>query len=361
MKRKYPFVTSFRDRHGKVRYRFRRQGYPAHYFKAPFGTKAFEREYAACLEAEKPAIGADRIHPGSVSDVIARYYSDTAFQDLKPVTQKVYRGVLERFRSAFGDDPMIRFDAERIQRVMNAMRDKPHAAARLRKLLTQLFVIARRAHIVPGTFDPVKDTRAPRTDDSDGYHRWSEDELAQFEASHPLGTKPRLAFALLLFGAQRSNDVRFLTRKAIEGERIRLRQSKTSTAVDVPIVAPLREALTAGPLGDVLVIENNRGTAFTAKGFYNLIRRACDKAGLPHCSAHGLRKAAARRLREAGCSDDEGMAITGHKTVREYRRYAGDSGNAARADSAMERTYGGKVSNPLEKLDTATPQTTDKE
>lgn len=358
--RKFPFVTSFRDRHGKARYRFRRKGYPAHYFKAPFGTKAFEREYAGCLEAEKPAIGADRIIPGSVSDVIARYYSDTSFQDLRPATQAVYRGVLERFRAKFGNDPMRAFDAQRIQKLMTLMRHKPHAAARLRKLLAQLYTIARRERIVPGTFDPVKDTRPPKAE-SEGYHRWSEEELAQFEAAHALGTKPRLAFALLLYGAQRSADVRFLTRKAIEGERIRLKQSKTSTAVNVPIVELLREALDAGPLGEVLVLENNQGTAYTAKGFYNMVKRACIAAGLPHCSAHGLRKAAARRLRDAGCPDEEGMAITGHKTVAMYRRYAGDSGNAARADSAMARTYGGKVSNPPKKLDTATLQPTEKE
>lgn len=341
--RKPQFVSKFTDRHGKVRYRFRRKGYPAHYFKAPFGTKAFEREYAACLEQEKPAIGAGRIIPGSVSDVIARYYSDSAFLDLKPATQTVYRGVLERFRNSFGDDPMRAFDAKRIQRVMVAMRHKPHAATRLRKLLAQLFIVARRERIVPGTFDPVKDTRAPKTE-TEGYHRWSEEELAQFEAKHPLGTKPRLAFALLLYGAQRSGDVRYLTHAAIKGGRIRLKQSKTSNSVNVPIVAPLREAIEAGPVGKLLVIENNRGTAFTAKGFYNLVKRACIAADLPHCSAHGLRKAAAARLKARGVADADGMAITGHKTVREYLRYAGDIGDEERADRAMEKAYG--MSNP---------------
>ncbi|MBD2840761.1 tyrosine-type recombinase/integrase [Erythrobacter rubeus] len=351
------YVTKFRDRHGKTRYRFRRKGYPAHYFKAPFGTKDFEREYAACLDAEKQPVGGDRIRPGSVSDVIARYYADSAFLDLRPATQAVYRGVLERFRATFGDDPISRFDAARIQRLMNGMRDKPHAAARLRKLLHQLFIVARRERIVPGTFDPVKDTRPPKASSSEGYHRWTEAELTQFEAAHPLGTKPRLAFALLLYGAQRSADVRFLSRRAIAGGRIRLKQSKTSTAVDVPVVEPLREALEAGPLGDTLLLENNRGDAFTAKGFYNLMRRACDKAGLPHCSAHGLRKAAAARLRRAGCSDQEGMAITGHKSISMYRKYAGDAGDAALADSAMAKAYGSKVSNPGKRLDTASQKT----
>ncbi|WP_299309842.1 tyrosine-type recombinase/integrase [uncultured Croceicoccus sp.] len=339
------YVSKFTDRHGKVRYRFRRKGYPSQYIRAPFGTKEFEREYAACLGQEKPSIGAGRISPGSVSDVIARYYSDSAFLDLRPSTKTVYRGVLERFRKTFGDDPMRAFDAKRIQTMMNAMRHKPTAAIRLRKLLAQLFTIARREGIVPGTFDPVKDTRPPKVE-TEGYHRWSEEELAQFEAKHQLGTKPRLAFALLLYGAQRSGDVRFLSRAAIEGGRIRLKQSKTSNAVNVPIVEPLREALEAGPLGDLLVLENNRGTAYTAKSFYQMVKTACIAANLPHCSPHGLRKAAARRLMERGVANEDGMAITGHKTVREYLRYAGDSGDEERANRAMEKAYG--VSNPSE-------------
>lgn len=123
MKSKYPYVSSTYIK-GKTYWRFRRKGYPSRYLKAPYGTKGFEREYAACLAAEPAKPGADRIKHGSVSDVIARYYSDSAFLDLRPATQTVYRGVLERFRNVFGDDPMRAFDAARIQRVMNAMRGK---------------------------------------------------------------------------------------------------------------------------------------------------------------------------------------------------------------------------------------------
>lgn len=357
MKRnRYPYTSKFNDRHGKPRWRFRRVGYPVHYFGSPYGSKDFEREYAACLDAEPIRIGADRVRPGSVSDVIARYYADNSFLDLRPATQTVYRGVLERFRDTFGDDPMRRFDAERIAKLMNAMRAKPHAAARLRKLLAQLFVIARRAKIVPHSFDPVKDTRAPKVENTAGYHRWTEDELAAFETKHPLGTKPRLAFALLLYGAQRSGDVRFMTHETIAGGRIQLSQSKTSNAVDVPVVAPLQEALDAGPLGEKLLLETKGGEAFTPKGFYGLLKKACTKAGIPHCSPHGLRKSAARRCRDANCTDDEGMAITGHKTVKEYRRYAGDDSRGDRADAAMTKV----MANHAKRLATAPTQPTEK-
>lgn len=336
MTKRLAYVSSFEDRHGKRRYRFRRKGYAVHYFKQPFGTKAFEREYAGCLEAEPAPVGEGRIKPGSVADVICRYYADTSFLDLRPATQTVYRGVLERFRDSFGSDPIRAFDADRIARLMTAMRHKPHAAARLRKLLAQLFVIGRRTKIVPFGFDPVRDTRPPKTE-TVGYHRWTEDELSAFEAKHPLGTKPRLAFALLLYGAQRSGDVRYMTHATIAGERIRLDQSKTNNSVDVPVVEPLRDALDAGPLGNELLLETKDGEAFTPKGFYGMLKRACRLAGLPHCSPHGLRKSAARRCREAGCSDDEGMAITGHRSVKEYRRYAGEDARGDRADAAMTK------------------------
>ncbi|WP_375381730.1 tyrosine-type recombinase/integrase [uncultured Sphingomonas sp.] len=274
--------------------------------------------------------------------MIGRYYADDSFMALRPATQAVYRGVLERFRTNFGGDPMRQFDAERIARLMNAMRGKPHAAARLRKLLAQLFVIARRAKLVPFAFDPVKDTRAPKTETS-GYHRWTEDELEMFEARHALGTKPRLAFALLLYGAQRSGDVRFMSLETIAGGRIRLDQRKTNNAVDVPMVGPLRDAIAAGPIGATLLLETKDAAAFTPKGFYGMMKKACRAAGLPHCSPHGLRKSAARRCREAGCSDDEGMAITGHKSVREYRRYAGEDARGDRADAAMDKVMANRA------------------
>jgi hypothetical protein len=38
----------------------------------------------------------------------------------------------------------------------------------------------------------------------------------------------------------------------------------------------------------------------------NWFRARCDEAGLPHCSAHGLRKVASLRLAEYGCTVHEG-------------------------------------------------------
>lgn len=83
-----------------------------------------------------------------------------------------------------------------------------------------------------------------------------------------------------------------------------------------------------------LVTEDGR--PFTSKGFGNWMRDCCDETGLPDCSSHGLRKAASRRLAEAGCTNQQIKAITGHESERELARYPKAAEQKRMADAAME-------------------------
>jgi integrase len=56
---------------------------------------------------------------------------------------------------------------------------------------------------------------------------------------------------------------------------------------------------------------NELGRSFTAKGFGKWFTKQCERIGLNGLSPHGLRKAACRRLAEAGCSANEIAAISG--------------------------------------------------
>lgn len=91
----------------------------------------------------------------------------------------------------------------------------------------------------------------------------------------------------------------------------------------------------ASPTGDLTFLVTAHGRAFTNNGFGNRFREWCDKAGLPHCSVHGLRKAAAARLAELGCTEFEIMAITGHQTSKEVTRYTKAASQKTRAASAL--------------------------
>jgi len=62
------------------------------------------------------------------------------------------------------------------------------------------------------------------------------------------------------------------------------------------------------------------------------------RAGLPPCCvAHGLRKAALRRLAEHGGTTKEIAAVSGHRSLSEIERYTARADQARLAQSAVAK------------------------
>jgi integrase/recombinase XerD len=172
-----------------------------------------------------------------------------------------------------------------------------------------------------------------------GFHSWTEAELQQYERRHPVGSKARLALALLLYTAQRRSDAVRLGPEHLRNGRLEFVQSKTSTVVNIPLAPPLAEVIAATPtVGLKTFLVTDYGRPFTAAGFGNRFREWCNEAGLAHCSAHGLRKAFLRRMAEAGCSEEFIASISGHRDMREIRVYTRAANKARMADEGMART-----------------------
>lgn len=166
---------------------------------------------------------------------------------------------------------------------------------------------------------------------------WTDEEIAKFEARWPIGSKQRLGFDLLLYTAQRSGDVLEMTVAQIAGDRVVVRQNKTGQLVDIPQHPRLQSSLAEATIGHLVILTTRYGKPFSEKGFGQWTKKAAKAADLPHCSAHGLRKAAARRLAEAGVRPHEIMAITGHTTLNEVDRYTREASRRGLADDAMRR------------------------
>lgn len=330
------WVSEYRDRHGKPRYRFRRKGFAQYLFKSAPGTEGFRQEYETCKQgvtAEPINAGADRVRPGSFNDLISRYYRAPDFLNPGERTQVVYRGTIERWRAKYGAAMVRDLEPRHVGEMMSEMLPHRTAANMLRKRLRALMDFA----IMQGMAmtNPVVATK-PYEIHGEGFHTWTEDEIAQYEARHPLGTRARLALDLMLLTGQRGGDVRILGRQHIKGNRIVVTQEKTKATVSLPILAPLTESILAAPTGDLVFLVSEHGRPFFRKGFGNKIRQWCDEAGLPQCSAHGLRKAAARRFAEAGCSNQQIKSWTGHTTDSEVARYTAAADQQALSDSAAK-------------------------
>ena len=337
MKRWLPrWVSEFRDRHGKPRYRFRRKGFAQFLFKHAPGTEGFRSEYDACLRgkaAEPVAPGINRARTGSFNDLVSRYYRAPDFLNPGARTQAVYRGVIERWRTKYGDALVRDLEARHVENMMSEMLPHRTAANMMRKRLRALMQFAIRQGMA--TANPVIATKPYKIAGS-GFHTWTEEEIASYEMKHPIGSKARLALNLMLWTGQRGGDARLLGPQHVRANRIIITQEKTGAIVSLPIMAPLAESILAVKLGGLVFLLSEHGKPFSRKGFGNRFRKWCDEAGLPNCAAHGLRKAAARRFAEAGCSNQQIKSWTGHTTDSEVSRYTAAADQKLLSDAAAE-------------------------
>jgi integrase len=327
-------VTAFSDKMGRTRYRFRKKGLPFYLFRCEPGTPEFMDEYQRAKTAQ-PAGEKLSYAPGSFHALIVSYYRSVKFTRMKPSSQTMRRNAIERWRLKHGDKLVKDLEARHIDKWMGEMFATPHAANDLRKMLNLLMKHAILLGIRRD--NPVDAVEAIRVD-SDGYHCWTEDEVARYEARWPLGTRERLAQALLLYTGLRRSDMVKLGRQHRQGDRFILRHEKNKSDTSIKILPQLAAAIDAMQDDKHLTyLVTSRGKPFEAASFGNWFREACDDAGLPDCSAHGLRKAMSRRLAEAGATNQQGRAVTGHKTDAMFSHYAAAANRANLADEALDR------------------------
>jgi integrase len=333
------YVHAFVDRHGRPRHYFRRHGKRVPLPGVP-GSTEFQEAYAKALDGENvprtavEPVGASRTAPGTVDAVVAGYLASAAFHNLAPSSKRDYRRTLEELRRDHGGK---RIDTLERRHVMNMLNAK---AAGARGFLRCLRCVIKYAIDVgergddPTAGVPVKRSK------TDGYRTWTEDEIAAFKAAYPVGTKERLAIELLLNTALRRSDVVRVGRGNVrDGCICGIVQQKTKGALPpIPITAELAAAINAAAHDHITFLINDRGASFTAKSFGQWFTNQARHAGLKGLSPHGLRKAACRRLAEAGCSANEIASISGHKSLAEVERYTRAADQARMARRAITRT-----------------------
>jgi integrase len=328
------------DRDGKRRVRFRRRGVSRYLTGIPWSDD-FMRQYALALEAEQvgraQAGRSLRTLPGSFSALCVSYYGSPEFRGLEESTQRARRNILERFRAEHGHRPLKDLQRAHIRSIIGAMAETPQSANNLLKALRVILNHAVSEHMIAS--NPALDVkRYPAS--RHGFHSWTENEIAQFQLAHPSPTRASLTLALALHTGQRKSDIIRMGWQHVRDSLLSVRQQKTGAVLAIPIHPELAAALASLPKTNLTFLVTEFGAPFTAAGFGNWFRRMCSKAGLPQCSIHGLRKAACRRLAEAGCSANEIAAISGHASLKEVARYTASAEQARLASQAIARTLG---------------------
>jgi integrase len=345
MKRPPKFVHGFIDRHGKPRFYFRRPGFKQTPLPGlPWSPRFMEKYEAALAGAECVEIGARRTGPGTVAAAVTGYFGSLAFASLAEGTRRIRRQILERFRVEHGDKSIATLARVHIERMINAKAATPGAALNflvaLRMLMRHAVAVGLRAD------NPTAGVRCP-TFRSAGFYSWTEGDIVAFEARHPIGTQARLALVLLLYTAQRRADVIRMGRQHVRDGLVHVRQRKTGTVLAIPVHPELQKVLEATPANHLTFLTTRGGAAFHPDAFTRWFKLQCREAGLPaRASVHGLRKAACRRLAEAGASANVIASISGHVTLREVARYTAGADQVRLARQGIEALTRTKIGKP---------------
>ncbi|MEC9268533.1 MAG: tyrosine-type recombinase/integrase [Pseudomonadota bacterium] len=268
---------------------------------------------------------------GSIGWLIDTYRVSPRWHRLKPATQASYSRYLSEMIDRYNRMDWRTVDRPLLIEVQEKFQDSPKRA----DYYISLFSILGEVAIDKGirTDNPAKGIK--KLGPSKEWRAWEADELLWFEgtAQHPA---MRLAYYLALYTGQRQADVLAMSWRDIKDGTIKVIQSKTGEECWIPLHENLAEALNVKKRG-YTIVSTEKGQPYTDNGFTTLWRRAILECGLDGVQFHGLRKNATAALAECGCTEDEIMSITGHKTRAMVALYTRSARQKLLAQAAMRK------------------------
>ncbi len=263
------------------------------------------------------ATGAAPTPAHTVQALVSLYLSTPSYTSLRQVTQEGYLKALRQLTDWCGDQLASSITRPHVRAWQRNMADTPAKAAlciRVARLLFGLAVDEGWIHHNPFS-KPRLTTLAPRG------VQWSRDELEAILCAADRAGRPSLGTAVLMafYLGQREGDILSLPWSSIINGRIRLRQSKTGAWVEIPLHPVLARRLENTPrTSPVMLVSESTGQPYGSDNFRHLFADLRDATFSP--AQRGgkkllfmdLRRTATINLGEAGCTEAEVAAITGH-------------------------------------------------
>ncbi|MGH6865670.1 MAG: tyrosine-type recombinase/integrase [Methyloceanibacter sp.] len=322
-----------------MRWRYRPPGGKGITIKGVYGSLEFAANYRAATQGtpiEKKGLPAKH---GTMAGLARSYLRSGEFDALASATQRARRYLIEThiIRGEFGTYPVADLQKRHVKRLfMDPLAKKPGTARNVLSVLRILMALAIEDGIRHD--DPTAGIKRPKLSKR-GWHAWTEEEVEQYEAKHPIGSQARLGLALAACTSQRAADLIRMGRQHVRNGRISVVQQKTGTPLEIRLHPDLKVILDATPSEHLTFLVSEKGKPFaSANSFGHRMRKWAKEAGLIGCPLHGLRKVCLRRLAELGCTAPEIMSVSGHKSMAEVQHYIETANQKRMADRAIART-----------------------
>jgi integrase len=320
-RRNPPHLLRERTRHGAVVWYVRVGKGPRIRLREAYDTPAFWTEYRAAVEGKPP----QRIAGAAIGTLewgIDRYRASSAWAALAPATRRQRENIYRQVIEASGSKALSSINTRHIVEGRERRAARPHGANNFVKSMRAFFAWAadpKAGALVKA--DPTAGIALLGSQNPNGYHAWTDAEVARFEARWPLGSRERLALDVLLYtGLRRGDAVRVGPPHLRDGIIHFPATEKTGEPITIPLLEPLRVSIAATKPRGLTFIETSQGRPFRKASFGNWFRGACKAAGVPG-AAHGLRKAGATRAADNGASAHQLMAIFGWTTMKQAEVY----------------------------------------
>jgi integrase len=342
-----PFVDAQRGRDGLVRYwYFRRNGQRWRLPGTP-SSQDFMNEYWRLIAETEPSATAERPSDrrdylrGTFGALVNDYLATGEFKtNLAPRTQAEYRRICEGLQERHGQKPVARLERRHVRQMRDEKAETPGAANSILRMLKILLNFAVDDGLIQAS--PAAKMKELKVGE---WRSWTDEECAAFEKRWAPGTMQRRAYALAIYTGQRLSDLVAMTRQHRKDGCIHVvAQAKTGEELWIAEHRELTAELARGVAGiNYLLTTPTQGKPFSTIYFGSWMAEAIDDAGLPDdCVTHGLRKVAARKLREAGCTEQEIMDVTGHTTSRMVAKYTKGADRKKGAKAAIGKLENAK-------------------
>jgi integrase len=309
--------------------------------RASYGTPEFMAAYQAAVYG-LPAIAPEQERL-TLGWVIAQFMRSPKWQELASETRKQFGYQYARMNAKVGDKPLAGFTRGTVEAGRAARAAKPSDANKFVASTRTLFDFAVSHHWMED--NPAKGiAKLPTSKTGEGFHTWTAEEHAAFEARWPVGSMERLAYEIFLDTGLRRGDVHKFGPQHIRAGKYTVRTSKTGKTVKDAITPRLARVIAATAHGELVFLLTTRGTPFKSKqSLGNWFGDACKAAGVKG-SAHGIRKSLASESAELGATEAQLNAkfgwAPGSKESATYVRKADDEKLAAALSEKLRKGRG---------------------
>jgi integrase len=299
----------------------------------PKDSPAFLLAYAEALNAARPAKLGTNPSRGTIAHAIQQYQQTAQVKSLKAGSRKRRLRDLSSIVEKAGSGLLCDLQAKHI--LADIANETPHMAQK-RFLTWRLFLRWAMKEALLINSDPSANIEPRVVPKTDGHATWTLDDIHRYREYWKIGTRERLTFELLYWTAARLGDASRLRASMIDKDGwLCFRQEKTGDEVYIPVHRKL-PAFARGFENDLQMllqclqteaasaetwIATLKGTHRDRSALSNWFSQSAIKVGVVK-TAHGLRKARATALAEAGATAHQIAAWTGHRTLVEVQRYA---------------------------------------